>query len=252
MINAIIIDDESHSAKALQFDIEMHCPEVNVCCIANSGIEGIKKIRELSPDVIFLDVEMQDMNGFEMLEILGSSLSSQVIFTTAYAQFAVRALRINALDYLLKPIDEMELKQAVKRTGIISKKNNENNERVHHAINNLKLPAEEQRIALPNRDGYDFVAPLDILYCKADGAYTQVYLTDGRIIMLSKSLGEVETVLPSSSFIRIHHSFTVNINHISKLRKSDGSVLVMANGDELGIARSKKDQLFKRMGLIAK
>ncbi|ARS40405.1 hypothetical protein CA265_12355 [Sphingobacteriaceae bacterium GW460-11-11-14-LB5] len=252
MINAIIIDDEAHCANVLNNDLKLYCPEIKVLDIAHSGLDGIRKIREHSPQVIFLDIEMQDMTGFEMLEIMGPSLQCKVIFTTAYAQFAIRALRINALDYLLKPIDVQELIQAVERIGRSIETDGNNIQQVQHAIANLKLPPEEQKLALPNRNGYDFIAPAEILYCKADGAYTEVYLTNGKTILLSKSLGEIETVLPPSLFVRIHHSCTININHISQFRKSEGASLVMSNGHQLGIARSKKDHLLRRIGLLTK
>lgn len=251
MINTIIIDDEAHCANVLNNDLKIYCPDVKVLCIANSGLDGIRKIREYSPQAIFLDIEMQDMNGFEMLEILGPSLRCKVIFTTAYAQFAVRALRINALDYLLKPIDAQELTEAVKRMKVSIETDEDNVQRVQHAIANLKLPADEQKLALPNRNGYDFISPAEILYCKADGAYTEIHITHGKTILLSKSLGEIEAVLPPSMFVRIHHSCTININHISQFRKSEGAFLVMSNGQQLGISRSKKDHLLRRIGLLA-
>jgi len=252
MISVIIIDDEAHCANALSNDLRMYCPDVNILCIAHSGLDGIRKIREHSPQAIFLDIEMQDMNGFEMLEILGTYLRAKVIFTTAYAQFAVRALRINALDYLLKPIDGQELLQAVKRVHSSIEAEENNIQQIQQAIANLKFPTEEQKLALPNRSGYDFISPTEILYCKADGAYTEIHLTEGKTILLSKSLGEIETLLPGSLFVRIHHSYTININQISQFKKSEGTFLVMANGHQLGIARSKKDHLLKRIGLMAK
>lgn len=252
MINAIIIDDEAHCANVLNNDLKIYCPDVNVLCIANSGLDGIRKIREYSPQAIFLDIEMQDMNGFEMLEILGPPLQCKVIFTTAYAQFAVRALRINALDYLLKPIDGQELIEAVKRIRTSIETEENNIQQVQHAIANLKLPTDEQKLALPNRNGYDFISPAEILYCKADGAYTEIHITNGKTILLSKSLGEIEMVLPPSLFVRIHHSCTININHISQFRKSEGAFIVMSNGQQLGISRSKKDHLLRRIGLLVK
>lgn len=251
MINAIIIDDEARCAEVLNNDLKMYCPDIKVLCMAHSGLDGIRKIREYSPQAIFLDIEMQDMNGFEMLEILGPSLQCKVIFTTAYAQFAIRALRINALDYLLKPIDGQELIEAVKRMTTSIETAESNIQQVQYALANLKLPTDEQKLALPNRNGYDFISPAEILYCKADGAYTEIHITHGKTILLSKSLGEIETVLPPSLFVRIHHSCTININHISQFKKSEGAFLVMSNGEQLGISRSKKDHLLRRIGLLA-
>ncbi|RZJ83209.1 MAG: response regulator transcription factor [Chryseobacterium sp.] len=250
MIDAIIIDDEAHSANALKVDLQMYCPEINVMDIAHSGIEGIRKIKSLAPQVIFLDVEMRDMNGFEMLEILGD-LSLKVIFTTAYNQFAVRALRINALDYLLKPIDEQELQQAVERLKSYIYSEKSERLKLENLMVNIKLPVNEQKLTFPNRDGFDFISPNDILYCKADGAYTEVHLMENRTLLLSKSLGEIESMLPESLFLRIHHSYLVNLQHITQLKKSDGSFVVMSNGDHVSIARARKDDLFRRIGLLA-
>ncbi len=248
MIKAIIIDDETHCITALRNDIKMFCPEITVMESCHSAKEGLLCIKRNNPDLVFLDVEMPWMNGFEMLEILDKEINFQIIFTTAYDQFAIKAFRVSAIDYLLKPIDSNDLINAAEKV----KKALQNKEG-HHKINNLlqntKAPAEQQRIAIPNKDGYGFVSVSEIIYCKANGAYTDIILVNNKNLLLSKSLGETEALLPAEIFERIHHSIIVNIRNINRFIKSNGSYLVMTNGDELNVSKSKKDQLLLRLGV---
>lgn len=248
MIQTIIIDDEPHCVTALLHDLALFCPQVEVVATCHSGREGLLAIEKHDPDLIFLDIEMPLMDGFALLETLGQGRRFQVIFTTAYDEFAQRAIRVNAMDYLLKPIDDTELKDAMARVEKHLKTRVNIDERINNLLRQIQ-PANEQRIALPNREGYEFVNISDIIYCKADGAYTVLILTAGRTMFLSKSLGEIEELLPEQLFVRIHHSTVVNINKISHFKKFKTSVVVMVNGDPLNVSRSRKDELLLRMGV---
>ena len=249
MISTIIIDDELHCIKTLLNDIELFCPQVKVVTTCQSAQEGISAIKKYKPELVFLDVEMPVMNGFEMLDKLNAPRDFQLIFTTAYDQFVLRAMRASAIDYLMKPIDGTELAEAIERVEKQLSNNVVENPRIGNLISNTNLDEEDQRIALPDRHGYIFVSPSEICYCKAEGAYTNVYLTNDRKILISKALGETETMLPTRLFERIHHSSIVNLAHIRQLKKGDGLFIVMSNGDSLSVARSKKDHLLSRLGV---
>ena len=248
MIKAVIIDDEPHCVTALQNDLNMFCPEVVLAGACHSAKEGIMAVKQHSPDLVFLDVEMPWMNGFEMLEVMSGSITFQIIFTTAYDQFATKAFRVSAVDYLLKPIDSNDLIQAVAKIQK-SLPHAPANSNISNLLLNSKKPVEEVKIAIPTREGYEFIAVTEIIYCKAEGAYTYVVLSGNRKLLLSKSLGETEQMLPEELFERVHHSMVVNIKHIQKFIKSNGSSIVMDNGDELGVSKSKKDQLLLRLGI---
>lgn len=249
MISTIIIDDELHCIQTLLKNIELYCPQVRVVTTCQSGEEGIDAIKKHNPDLVFLDVEMPVLNGFEMLNKLSAPRDFQLIFTTTYDQFVLRAMRASAIDYLIKPIEGSELAEAIERVEKQLSNNISDNHRIGNFISNSDLDQDDQRIALPDRHGYIFVSPSEICYCKAEGAYTHVYLTNERKILISKALGETEIMLPPRIFERIHHSSIVNLAHIRQLKKGDGLFIIMSNGDSLSVARSKKDHLFSRLGV---
>ncbi len=247
MIRSIIIDDEQHCIRALLNDLQNNCPSVEVLDTSNSAKEGMLSIKKHKPDLIFLDVEMPWMNGFEMLELLGD-LNSSIIFTTAHDEFAAKAFRISAVDYLLKPVDANDLKAAVQK---VERKMNEGGglENITNLLRNIKQPTKDQKIALPQREGYEFVEVSSILYCEAEGAYTKVFLENKRAMLISRTLGDVEELLPSDIFQRIHHSSLVNISYISQFLRTDGGYVVLRNGEKLAVSKSKKDSLMERLGL---
>lgn len=247
MIKAIIVDDEIRCIKTLQNDLKMFCPDVEIVDTCQSAKEAMLSIKRNNPNLIFLDVEMPWMNGFEMLEVMGD-IHFHIIFTTAYDQFAAKAFRVSAVDYLLKPIDSIDLVSAVGKVGkaLNEKQGNSN---IQNLLHNSKSTAIQQKIAVPTRDGFDFLLVSDIIYCKANGSYTDIVLTEGKKILLSKSLGETEQMVPMEIFERVHHSILVNVQHIKQFIKTSGTFIVMDNGDELNVSKSKKDQLLVRLGI---
>ncbi len=247
-MKAIIIDDELNCIKVLQNDLKMFCPEVEILDTCQSAKEGMLSIKRNNPNLVFLDVEMPWMNGFEMLEILDKEINFETIFTTAYNQFAVKAFRVSAVDYLLKPIDSSDLTEAVAKAKK-SLKEKEDHSNINTLLQNIKTPPTLQKIAISSREGYDFFPLSDIIYCKANGAYTDIIFVNNKRLLLSKSLGETEAMLPAEFFERIHHSLVVNIHHINQFKKSTGSFIVMDNGDELNVSKSKKEQLLLRLGV---
>ncbi len=248
MIRSIIIDDEQHCISALLADLGKNCPAVEITEVCHSAKEGIMAIKKLNPDLIFLDVEMPWMTGFEMLEILGD-VNFSIIFTTAHDEFAAKAFRISAVDYLLKPIDANDLKAAVQKV----EKKMEAGSSVQHISNllrNMRQPSAQQKVALPQREGYEFVDISSILYCNADGAYTKIFIEGKKPMLISRTLGDVEELLPPEIFQRIHHSTLVNVTYISQFLRTDGGYVVLKNGDKLSVSKAKKEMLMARLGLI--
>ena len=247
MIRSIIIDDEQHCIKSLQSDLQKNCPMVEVADTCFSAKDGIMSIKKNNPDLVFLDVEMPWMNGFEMLEVLGE-MNFSIIFTTAHDEFAARAFRISAIDYLLKPIDANDLKAAVQK---VEKKMDEGSSLQHisNLLRNMHQPSSNHKIALPQREGYEFVDVSSIIYCHAEGAYTKVFIQDKKNMLISRTLGDVEELLPPELFQRIHHSTLVNVSYISQLLRTDGGYVVLKNGEKLSVSKAKKEMLMARLGL---
>lgn len=247
MIKAIIIDDEQHCVDALATDIAKHCNHVEVVAKCVSAKEGILAIKKHNPRLIFLDIEMPWINGFEMLEML-DHIDFCIIFTTAYDKFAAKAFRISAVDYLLKPIDAEDLKVAVNKAEdkILSSEGVVN---IQNLLHNIKQPAPEQKIALPNRAGYEFAQVSSILYCSAEGAYTKVVFSDKHSLLISRALGDIEEILPPEIFIRIHHSTIVNINAVTHYIRTDGGYVVMTTNEKLMVSKARKEVLLERLGL---
>ena len=247
MIRSIIIDDEQHCIKALVKDIQQHCSSIELIDTCNSAKEGIMAIKKLNPDLIFLDVEMPWMNGFEMLEIIGE-IKFSIIFTTAHDEFAAKAFRISAVDYLLKPIDSNDLKSAVEK---VEKKMEKGSSPLHitNLLRNIRQPSAEYKVALPQREGYEFIDVSTIIYCQAEGAYTKIFIHEKRPMLISRTLGDVEELLPDEMFQRIHHSTLVNITYISQFLRTDGGYVVLKNGEKLSVSKAKKEMLMARLGL---
>jgi two-component system LytT family response regulator len=247
MIRSVIIDDEQHCVRALVSDLEQHCPSIAVLDSCYSAKEGIMTIKKLNPDLVFLDVEMPWMNGFEMLEVLGE-VNFSVIFTTAHDEFAAKAFRISAVDYLLKPIDANDLKAAVQK---VERKMDEgsNLQHISNLLRNIRQPSIEQKIALPQREGYEFIEVSSIIYCQAEGAYTKVFITDKKTMLISRTLGDVEELLPPEIFQRIHHSTLINVTYISQFLRTDGGYVVLKNGEKLSVSKARKEMLMARLGL---
>lgn len=247
MIRSVIIDDEQNCIDSLAFDLARHCPEVEIIETCTSPKQGLVTIRKQKPDLVFLDVQMPWMNGFEMLEII-DEINFSIIFTTAFDQFAAKAFRLSAIDYLLKPIDTNDLKEAVKKVSEkIALKTGAAN--IDNLLQNINKPENKQRIAFAGRDGYEFIEIESIVFARAEGAYTHVFLNNKRKLVISKTLSDIEEMLPVNQFQRIHHSTLVNISHVTHFYKSDGGYIVLDNGEKLIVSKSKKESLMERLGL---
>lgn len=239
-MKAIIIDDEPDAVEALHLSLMDTCPQVAMVGKFTDSVKGLEAIRLLAPDIVFLDIEMPKMNGFQLLEELGD-FQFQLIFTTAYDRFAVKAFRFSAIDYLLKPINPEELKAAVEKAG--QKHQTEKNQL---ELLRRQLYTQDSRrfdkIALPYAHGYTFVELSDILYCESDSSYTRFYLATGEIYLITKTLGNVEEMLEGGDFFRIHKQYLINMRRIQRYVRNDGGYVIMPNGTSIPISRNKKDE----------
>lgn len=243
MLRAILIDDEPECLRSLSLDLKQHCQGVEILAQCDNGKEAIKAIHVHNPDVVFLDIDMPYINGFDLLEMV-PNVDFEVIFTTAYDKYALQAFRISAVDYLLKPVDVDALKEAVEKVRILREKGNTSRQ-ISFLIQQIKDLENNnvRKIALPTFDGLEFINLNDILYCQSDGAYSYVHFLDGNKLYISKTLRYLEDALCNFHFFRVHNSYIVNLNHVKKYSKVDGGLLVLSNGEKVRVSRSKKDEL---------
>lgn len=248
MLQAIIIDDEPDNVKLLSLQLRMYCPQVEVLAECTKSEEGLKNIIELKPNIVFLDIEMPRMNGFELLEKIGN-INFSLVFVTAYDKFAVKAFRYSAIDYLLKPIDTKELQDAIKKIENQQKIDQRQIEHLKQQFksNNRALP---DKLALPFQNGVTFVPVKDILYCEADDNYTKIIMQDGQSFLITKTMRDIQEVLEEREFLRVHRQFIVNLNLIKKYVKGEGNYIIMNNDKSIPIARNQKDKLIERFGWL--
>jgi two-component system LytT family response regulator len=243
---AIIADDENGALNSLKNMIQNYCPQLEIIATANTVDNAFIEIEKHKPNLLFLDIEMGKKTAFDLLEQF-STMPFDIIFTTAYNHYAIKAIRFSALDYLLKPIDPEELKNAVER--FISKKHDEEllNSKFKTLLGNLKQENKNKRIAISDTDGLVFIDISDIIRCHSDGSYTTIFLTDGKKMVVSKPIGEYEDLFNEENFFRIHRSHLININHIKKYMKGDGGYVLMSDGAEVEVSRRKKNEFMEAM-----
>ncbi|MEH6764888.1 MAG: LytTR family DNA-binding domain-containing protein [Aequorivita antarctica] len=247
-LKAIIVDDEKHSRETLNNLVIEFCEDVEVLTTASNIEDAVLAIKTLKPDLLFLDIELQTGTGFDILEQL-NEVNFEVIFTTAFEQYALKAVKFSSLDYLLKPIDLDELQKAVEKAKKI-KDRNIYSRQLETLIHNLKQQQPiNNKICLATADGYEFINVEEIMYCKAEGSYTSFKLINGINLLVSKHLKEYENLLTDQYFMRVHNSYLINLNEVKKYVKADGGYILMNNGEPVSISRSKKDDFFKIMNL---
>lgn len=241
MLKALIVDDELMGCQALKKMLELYASHIYVMQFCHSAEEGIRAIQVLSPDLVFLDIQMPGKSGFDMLDSLGK-IDFEVIFTTGFDHYAVKAFKIGAVDYLLKPVDIDELEAAVQRATerIESKKSSAPN--VEVLLQNLRGgQSENMQIALPTHEGIFYVPIKDILRCESDANYTMFYFVGRKKIMVSKNLKEYEELLSPYHFVRVHNQYLINLRHVKKYIKGEGGTIVMNDDTEIEVARRRKD-----------
>jgi two-component system LytT family response regulator len=242
MIKAIIVDDEQRSRDALNGLIERYCPEVFIIAQANGCLDGIEKAKKFNPDIVFLDIQMPDGSGFNFLEAF-EKFNFEVIFTTAHDQYAIKAIRYSALDYLLKPIDPDELKAAVRKFMQKQDKGQINNN-IKVLLENLKSPSNEsKKIILSTSEGMHIVSTDDIIRCESDDYYTKFFFLNATSILISKTLKQNEAILSDFNFIRPHKSHLINIKYIKSYLKVDGGYILMTDGSKIPVSRRKRESI---------
>ena len=242
-IKAILVDDELSSLQNLQQKLAVFCPTVQVIASMQKPGEAIGKIRQLKPDLLFLDIEMPKMNGFRMLEELGE-YDFEIIFTTAYDDFSVDAIRISAFDYLVKPIAISELQAAVERLGLKhSRHTKEKIDILKASLNDKK--SQDDKIAIPTSEGLDFLQIKNILHIESSSNYSKIHLQNNKTILVIRLLKDFEDMLIPYRFYRVHHSHLINLNYIQKYVRGDGGQVIMQDGTMIDVSRRKKEEFLK-------
>lgn len=244
MIRTILIDDEISCTETLAIELDAYCPTIQIVGKYNAAKDGLIAIQRDQPDLVFLDIEMPWMNGFELLQSI-REINFDVIFVTAYDEFAIKAFKFSAVDYLLKPVQKDELINAVQS---VSEYQNKRSYRQFLEQVSSKEPKFD-KLALPTMEGLIFLPLNDLLYCQSDSNYTTVFHVDGSTTVVSKTLKSIAETLSNEAFFRIHQSYLINLNFVAKYLKGQGGEIVMANGKHLPVARSKKDELLSKVRL---
>ena len=245
-ISALIVDDEELARKNLEFLLKDDCPSVDVIGTAANAREAKKFVQANKIDLMFLDIEMPNGSGFELLESLEDEINFKIIFITAYHEYALKAFKYSAVDYLLKPINIDELQALIGK--VQPGAGSESKEKISALIENMSKKGEAMgEIALPSMEGLQFVNLDEIIYCESQDNYTQFFLTDGKRIMVSKTIKHFEELLDPNSFFRVHQSNIINLKYIDKYVKGEGGYVVMKKGERIPVSRRRKDaflQLF--------
>lgn len=245
-IKVIVVDDEPHSIDTLQVMLQKKFPEVEVLAGCNSVAEASKCIDRLQPELVFLDVEMPHQSGFDLLKQY-EKLPFEVIFTTAYEKYAIRAIKFSALDYLLKPFSIRELGEALERYKNKVTGYQEQREKLEVLIENMRcLQHTQRKIALPSLHGLLFVQVQDIVRCESEGNYTKVYFSNKSSQVVSRSLKEFEDLLEEMGFFRVHHSHLINLQHLQAYLQGEGGFALMSDGAQVEISRRRKADFLKK------
>jgi two-component system LytT family response regulator len=241
MIRTVVIEDEERSRLLLLELLHEHCRQINVVAGADSVKAGLETIIEQKPQLVFLDIELQSETSFEILEKL-PEINFELIFTTAFDHYALKAIKFCAIDYLLKPIDLNELQVAIAK---VEKRLNREylNKNLEALLDNIKSTSQNNhKIALPTLEGLLFVRVSDIIYCESEGPYTKFFLKQPGKIVTSKHLKEYEDLLSEYNFFRIHKSYLVNLQEIQKYLRGEGGQLIMSNGAALNVSKQRKEE----------
>lgn len=241
MLNAIIIDDEKDALVTCQKKLEMYCPEVKVLATCLGAKAGLKAINSFNPNLVFLDIEMPWMNGFELLECLGEDLDFKVVFVTAYDQYAIRAFKVKAVDYLLKPISKDDLIECIE--GVKQRAEVMSSEKLHEVISEVNKPEKTGRLLINTAGGIKIIKQEEIVYCEASSNYTYIILSDRSKVIASKTLSEITNKISPSLFFRTHKSYLVNLNFVKSYSNEDGGMLVIDTGETIPVSRRRKDEV---------
>ena len=247
MLRCLIIDDEKNGREVMQLVLEKHLPQVQVIGTAKSVDTAVQSINEHQPDLVFLDVELNNQTGFDIFDRLEHRTFS-VIFVTAHEEYAIEAIRSNAIDYLLKPIQIAELKGAVAK--VLERRAEQTKDDLQAILELAKkdTSVDYDRISIPTKNGFEFVLQEEIVYCESDSNYTVFHLANKSRLVASKTLKAFECKLNPDKFFRIHRSYIINLNRVRKYLSGKGGEVVMDNGSYVTVSRDRKQQFLGRIG----
>jgi two-component system, LytTR family, response regulator len=244
IITTFILDDEPDSIEVLTYHLN-RIPGIKIIGSQSNPEMAIEEVKQLSPQLLFLDIQMPQLNGFEFLEQI-TDRRFKVIFLTAFDEYAIKAFRFNATDYLLKPVSFSDLENAILK---VFSQNDQGNE-LEKLLQSVKyLHTKKPKISVPSLEGIEFIPIEEIIHCEADNNYTLLYLSNQRKIMASKTLKEFELLLENENFFRVHHSHLVNLDHLLRYIKADGGSILLSNQSIIPVSRTKKEELLKKIGL---
>ena len=243
-LSAIIIDDEQHARQGLATLLELYCPQIHIAGDANTIDKGIALIRQWAPDVVFLDIQIGEQNGFQLLDQL-KQINFQLIFTTAYSEFAIKAFRYHAVDYLLKPIQPQQLAAAVEKAGQ-SSRTGKLERQLGELLHTLKS-GKQEKVVVPTLEGLNYLSVDSIVHVAGSANYSTFHLDNGEKVMASKNLKYYEELLPEDTFFRAHQSHLVNLRYIKQIRTVEGNTIEMEDGAGIPLAKARKGALVERL-----
>jgi len=238
-MRAILIDDEPDGIRTLKRMLELNCSEVTIEATCSTATDAMEKLEEIKPDLVFLDVRMPGKSGLDMLTEL-NAIDFEVIFVTAHNEYMLQALQFSAVDYLMKPVDEDRLVEAVARVEQRLKRSEGQAEILLHNINKVGSPLE-MRLCLPTQKGFTFVKLEEIICCEAKRSYTIFRLTNNKSIIISKPLFDYDRLLSNTVFFRVHKSYLINLMHVKEYTRGEGGTVIMSNDMEIDVSRRKKE-----------
>ncbi|MEP6713025.1 MAG: response regulator [Ferruginibacter sp.] len=246
-MKAIIVDDEPDGISTLKKMLEINCPHVSIVATCANAATAKQKVQELGPHLVFLDIQMPGKSGLEMLTEL-SEKKFEVIFVTAHNEYMLQALQFSAADYLLKPVDEDRLIEAVQRVQkrLDSDKEAKQTETLLHNIRKAGSPAE-MKLCLPTTKGFIIVKLEEIIYGEAERSYTIFHLNSKKNVTVSKPLADYDDMLKDTTFLRIHKSFLINLQHVTEYQRGEGGLVIMSNGTDIEVSRRKKEQFLSKI-----
>ncbi|ELR71317.1 response regulator [Fulvivirga imtechensis AK7] len=248
-LRVVIVEDEKHSRETLKNLLMEFCENIDIVGFGGTVSEAVETIRKSFPDLVFMDIELQTGTGFDVLKEL-ENLNFEVIFTTAFEHYAIKAIKFSSIDYLLKPIDIEELQNAVEKARE-RKDIKERTQQLQLLMKNIgNIPSDKKKICLATSGGLEFINLQDIIFCEADGSYTNFYIAPDKRLTVSKNLKEYEYLLVDHNFMRVHNSYLINLFEVKRFVKSDGGYILMNNEKQVSISQNKREEFLERMTML--
>lgn len=243
-LKAIIVDDEARSRRVLESYLNEYCTQVKVIAAVGSVAEAVESIKHLQPNLVFLDIEMPGEDGFQLLNYFDDP-DFMIVFMTAYQEYAIKAFRMSAVDYLLKPIEIADLIQSVNKAQRLHELRSNYTQQIAALRSNLNQEQVTRRLALPVSDGYVFISIDDVICLAANGSYTHVYLKDKKPILISKKLYQLSEMITHPDMFKSHRSYIINLNHVEQYTRRDGGFIIMDNELKVPLSTKRRDEFME-------